>query len=184
MLEKAAVRARRVVRGVFRLFRLPIGEILTTLHAAAIMMWVELLIRSMPLPRLSRALGCRVDLEAAEPGAQRLWLKELPPRSARQVRCTRRVAQVWPFTDGPCLRSALVTGHLLRDLDPAIRLGMVKTDEEMHAHAWVEIDGRPLDHVAAYDVFQSQSDRPGRVDSGNGEGLMPEDGPDRVTDAL
>jgi hypothetical protein len=42
----------------------------------------------------------------------------------------------------------------LRDLDPALRLGVVTTGDEFHAHAWLEIDGRPLEYVAAFDVFQ------------------------------
>lgn len=157
------MRIRRVIRGGLRLFRLPLSEIPTTFHSLAVMILVELLIRPVPLPRLSTALGCRVNLDPVVPGAERLPLKELPPRASRQVRCTRRVAHVWPFTDGPCLRSALVTGHLLRDLDPAIRLGMVTTDDEFYAHAWLEIDGRPLEHVAAFDVFQQRIDQHGHV---------------------
>lgn len=132
---------------------LPPREILTTLHVFAVIVVVELLIRTVPLPRLSSMFGCRVNLEPVVPGAQRLRLKELPARAGRQVRCTRRVAHVWPFSDGPCLRSALVAGHLLREHDPAIRLGLMTTGEELYAHAWLEINGQPLEHVAAFDAF-------------------------------
>lgn len=168
-ISTISFRARRVVRGVARTFMLPPREILTTLHAFGVIIVVELLIRTVPLPRLSRALGCRLNLDPTDPEADRLWLRDLPQRSGRQVRCTRRVAHVWPFTEGPCLRSALVTGHLLRDLDPALRLGMVTTGEELHAHAWLEIDGRPLEHVAAFDAFQhdANDDHLGLVDDGS-----------------
>lgn len=146
---------------------LPPREIVTTLHAFAVIVVIELLIRTVPLPRLSSMLGCRVNLEPVVPGAQRLWLKELPERARRQVRCTRRVAHVWPFSDGPCLRNALIAGHLLRDEDPAIRLGLMTTGDDLYAHAWLEIDGRPLEHVAAFDVFHHNTQESDHVDLPN-----------------
>lgn len=141
-------------RGLRRVFRLSPREIVTTLHAFVVIVVVESLIRSVPLPRLSRALGCRVNLDPVVSGAQRLPLKQLPPRSSRRVRSARRVAHAWPFSQGPCLRGALVTGHLLREHHPAIRLGLGTAGDELHAHAWVEIDGRPLEYVGAFDAFQ------------------------------
>lgn len=148
---------KKLGRGVVRTFQLPPNEILTTLHAVGIIILVELLIRKMPLPRLSQLLGPRVSLEPAVPGAERMRLRDLPERGRRQVQCTKRVAHVWPFSQGPCLRSALVTGHLLRKHDPAIRLGLVQGGDDLYAHAWLEIDGRPLEHVAAFDVFYRES---------------------------
>lgn len=143
----------RLGRGILKTFRLPPVEILTTLHVAAVMLAVEICIRWVPLPRLSRILGCPVNLEPVVPGADRLPLKELPKRERRRVRCTKRVARLWPFSQGPCLRSALVGGHLLRRLNPTIRLGLATDRDDLSAHAWLEIDGRPLEHIAAYDVF-------------------------------
>jgi hypothetical protein len=174
-----SLRVSRLARGVVKTFQLPAIEILTTLHALAVIIVVELLIRSVPLPRLSRALGCRVNLDPVVPGAQRLALKELPTRSSRQVRCTRRVARVWPFSQGPCLRSALVAGHLLREHDPAIRLGMTTTGEELHAHAWLEIAGRPLESVSAFDVFHqyAKEDHLGSLDRGSEPTGKPGPGP-------
>lgn len=148
------IRMRRLARGLLRVFRLSPREILTTLHAFVIIVVVESLVRIVPLPRLSRALGCHVNLDPVVPGAQRLPLKELPDRSSRRVRSARRVAHAWPFSEGPCLRGALVTGHLLREHHPAIRLGLATAGDELHAHAWVEIDGRPLEYVGAFDAFQ------------------------------
>ena len=37
---------------------------------------------------------------------------------------------------------------------PALRLGMVGSDASLLAHTWVEIDGRPLERVDGYRVFQ------------------------------
>jgi hypothetical protein len=84
-------------------------------------------------------------------------VRDLPPRVARQVRCTRRVADAWPFSRGPCLRRALVTGNLLRRLDPALRLGLAGSGDAVFAHAWLELDDRPLEDVAAFRLFHDVS---------------------------
>jgi hypothetical protein len=147
----------RLARRAPRVLRLPPREILTTLHVVAILVVVELLIRWVQLPRLSRLLGVRVELAAARPGVEQLPLNELPPHARRQLRCTRKVADAWPFSRGPCLRRALVGGHLLRDLDPAVRLGVAGAGDTLLAHAWLEIDDRPLETVAAFNPFQRTS---------------------------
>jgi hypothetical protein len=133
---------------------LPYRELLTTLHAGAVIVTVELLVRSVSLPRLSRLLGVRLNLAPAPPDASRIRVRDLPPRAARQVRCTRRVADAWPFSQGPCLRRSLVAGHLLRSLDPALRLGVGGSGDGLYAHAWLEIGDRPLEDIAGFSRFE------------------------------
>jgi transglutaminase superfamily protein len=147
---------RLLVRGPIATLRLPLPELLTTLHAAVVIVVVELLVRWVTLPRLSRLLGVRLNLAPAPAGAERLRVKDLPPRAARQVRCTRRVADAWPFSQGPCLRRSLVAGHLLRALDPALRLGVAGSGDQFYAHAWLEIHDRPLEAVAGFSRFQRE----------------------------
>jgi Transglutaminase-like superfamily len=129
--------------------------LITTVHAVAVLAVVELLIRWVSLPRLSRMLGVRVNLQPSPPGAERMRMGELPARARRQLRCTWKVADAWPFSRGPCLRRALVGGHLIRDLRPAVRLGVAGTGDTLVAHAWLEIDDRPLETVTDYKLFQS-----------------------------
>jgi hypothetical protein len=126
----------------------------TTLHAAVIITVVELTVRWVPLPRLSRLLGIRVNLAPAPADAEPLSLAELSPTARRQMVCTRRVADAWPFSRGPCLRRSLVAGHLLRRHDPTLRLGVGGAGDAVFAHAWLEIDDRPLENVAGLGVFQ------------------------------
>jgi Transglutaminase-like superfamily len=145
---------RLVMRGPLAALRLPLPELLTTVHAALVLVLVEVMVRRVALPRLCRLLDVRLNLEPPPPDAERIRVRDLPPRAARQVRCTRRVAGAWPFSRGPCLRRALVTGHLLRDLSPALRLGLAGSDGEVFAHAWLEIDDRPLEDVASFSLFQ------------------------------
>jgi hypothetical protein len=133
--------------------RIPVRALLTGLHAVAVLAVVEALVRWVTLPRLARMLDVRIDLSPSSPTTP-LQLCELPPRSARQVRCTQRVADVWPLSKGPCLRRSLVIGHLLRRHHPAIRLGVAGAGDELVAHAWVEIDGHPLEDVTGFHAFQ------------------------------
>jgi hypothetical protein len=143
-----------VLRGPLAALRLPVAELLTTIHAALVLGVVELAVRRMQLPRLCRLLGVRLNLAPPVPAAERLRIRDLPPHAARQVRCTRRVADAWPFSRGPCLRRALVTGNLLRRFHPALRLGFEGTGNDVRGHAWLEIDDRPLEDVAAFSLFQ------------------------------
>jgi len=118
---------------------------------------VELMIRWVRLPRLARMLGLSVSLSPSSPGAVRLPLKDLPPSARRQLRCTRRIADRWPFSRGPCLRRALVAGHLLSRHEPAVRFGVAGAGDDLYAHAWLEIGGRPLENVESFDTFQNSS---------------------------
>ncbi len=130
---------------------------LTTVHAAAVLVFVEALIRSVPLPRLSEMLGIRVNLAPPPAGVERLPAETLTPRDRRQLRCSQRVADVWPLSKGPCLRRSLVAGHLLRRHHPAVRLGVSGTGDRLLAHAWLEIDDRPLEDVAHFSAFHVQT---------------------------
>jgi hypothetical protein len=142
------------LRRVPRALRTSPRELLTTVRAFVVIVVVELLIRWVPLPRLSRLLGVRVDLHPAGADVERFPLLDLPPTARRQLRCTWKVADAWPFSAGPCLRRALVGGHLLRQFDPSVRLGVTGGGDALLAHAWLEIDDRPLEDVAEFNRFE------------------------------
>jgi hypothetical protein len=125
----------------------------TTIHAVAVLGFVEGVIRWVALPRLSRMLGVRLDWSPRHGDADPMRLGELPPRARRQIRCANRVADIWPFSKGPCLRRSLVAGRLLRRYDPAIRIGIGGSGDQLVAHAWLEINGRPLESIEAYEPF-------------------------------
>ena len=135
------------------------AEFLTALHTLVVLVVVELLIRWVRLPRLSRMLGVRLDLAPVRMDGEPLRESDLTPRELRQARIARRLAGVWPFGRGPCLRRSLVLGHLLRRRRPTVRLGVANAGEDLFAHAWVEIDGRPLESLAGITAFQVQPAR-------------------------
>lgn len=149
-------RVRAVGDGVWRVT----VEAVTTTYAVLILVVVEAAIRWMPLPRLSGLLGCPVDLSAPGAGAPIGSSHELGRRGRRELRCTQRVADAWPLSQGPCLRRALVAGHLLRRLGTRVRLGTYDQDGELVAHAWLEIGGRPLEQVTRYRSFSHDASAP------------------------
>lgn len=132
-------------------------ELTTSLYAALVLAVVEATIRWVPLPTLSRMLRCPVDLSPSAGGAAITSSHELGRRARRELRCTQRVADVWPLSHGPCLRRSLVGGHLLRRLGTRVRLGTYDDGGSLAAHAWLEIDGRPLEDVSNYRHFVSVS---------------------------
>lgn len=152
----AAARGRRAV---LRISRLSAREIMTTVHSLCVMSVVELTVRWVSLPRLSRTMGVPLRLGPEHGEGEQMVLHELDARARRQLECTARVARIWPFSDGPCLRRSLTGGHLVRRLRPELRLGITGTGEAVGAHAWLEIDGRPLEPVEHLRPFSQVPDR-------------------------
>jgi hypothetical protein len=153
---------RRLARLLSRVLRLPPRELLTTLHVVVVLAVVESLIRFVALPNLTRLLSVRLNLEPASQEPEQFPVADLPERARRQLLCTGRVADHWQFSKGPCLRRALVAGHLLRDLGPAVCLGVATDGASLLAHAWLEIDGRPLEPVAGFTRFERRPVASGR----------------------
>lgn len=125
------------------------------LHVVLVAVRVEALIRWVTLPRQCALLGVELDLTPARDHVERLPITALPEVSQRQLRYTAEVADAWPFGKGPCLRRSLVAGHLLRRRHrTAVRVGVGGTGDDIHAHAWLEVDGRPVEAVGAFRPFE------------------------------
>ena len=162
---RSARRLNRLVKAAPRLRRMRIRDIPTMLHASILIAFVEVCVRRYPPAKVGRLLGCPIDTTPVDPQAARMRNSDLPSHTVRQLRCARRVAEVWPFSEGPCLRSALVGGRLIRRHAPVVRIGIDPSSDELAAHAWLEIDGRPLEAVHHYLAFQERdsSERSGRT---------------------
>lgn len=148
-----ANRSATLVWGFARTLRLPPRSIATTVRVAALMAVVEVLVRRTSLPRVASLLRVRLDLHPSTSTIEPLDLSELSAVARRQVTCTNRVADAWPFSDGPCLRRTLVAGRLLRSEDPAIRIGLRDASAGLTAHAWLELGGRPLEDISDVGAF-------------------------------
>lgn len=153
----AIARWRRIARwAVRRLRRIPPRELLTTVRAAVTLVAVELTIRCVSIRKATELWRVPLDIGPADIHATHVCLDELPVNAARALRAAHRATLVWPFADGPCLRRALVGGHLLRDLRPVLRLGIGDGSGPVRAHAWLEVEGRPLEDVSDIRAFQQQ----------------------------
>lgn len=150
-LRRAAAINAELVR---RARQIPPREWLTTIRALLTLVAVEATIRWIPLPRLARLLGVRFDLTPTTSQAAPMAIDSLPMESRRALRSTRRVTRWSPFYSGPCLRRSLVAAHLVRDLDPAVRIGIAGDADRLRAHAWIEIDDSPLEDIGEFTSFQ------------------------------
>lgn len=122
----------------------------TTRHllpAVALAAVVEIGLRVVGLPRLSRLLGVHLQLDdGPSAGTGRA---ELRPGDAARCRAARRVVQAWPWGgEGKCLRLALITGALLRASRPELHIGVARLGPDVVAHAWLGVDGVVLDPTA------------------------------------
>jgi hypothetical protein len=80
---------------------------------------------------------------------------DLPEPVARARRSVGRWMRIWPLGAGPCLRESLVLGHLIRDRSPVLRLGVARHGYRMRAHAWIEVDGRPINDPQDFVAFDA-----------------------------
>ena len=167
-LRRCGCSARRLPAGVRRFAQLSAAERSLVLRGVTVLLFVEATIRWMRLPRLTRTLGVTFEPQA-ELGAEvsgggsvlgdSVSSKgpaaegDLPVPVVIARRSVARLMSVWPLGAGPCLRESLVLGHLVRDLGPVLRLGVARHGHRMRAHAWVEIDGQPVNDPKGFVAF-------------------------------
>ena len=163
--------ALRLPAGGRRWAALPARDRWLTLQALVALLFVEATIRWMRIPKVARALGVQLTAESPaglapqhpEPETMVATGLPIPPQAqvapfARAVagqlahsekealRATLRIVRRWPFGTGPCLRESLVLGHLLRSRRPILCFGVARRGPRLLAHAWVEVDGRPVNN--------------------------------------
>jgi hypothetical protein len=104
---------------------------------------VDLGLRLLSFPRVDRLFTLRrVRTPPATP--------ELAEATAARLAWATRAAarrHLWPM---PCLPQSLCLRWLLarRGIAAELRLGVAREEGRLTAHAWVEIDGRPLGEAA------------------------------------
>lgn len=125
------------LRTLQRFGAMPPGQRALLFRAVAIAGFVELGLRTLPLPTLGRCLGIRVV------GRLPVERARAPAPAAAVADAVRAVDAIYRRRprSGRCLRRALVLGALLGRYGPALRIGVAKVDTEFSAHAWVEISG-------------------------------------------
>lgn len=142
-----------------RRIRRLLAEFPETVLAVGTAVIVEWGLRRGTLPPLARRLGAPLHTSAGvEPDLMAgPKLLVLPTWARRRVSATRRVLRHWPFGD-TCLRQALISGHLLRKLEPELHVGVARIDGEIRAHAWLGIHGGVLDPRASANSYMGMVD--------------------------
>lgn len=131
---------------LLKLLRLPPRAWLLMVEIAVTALWVEAGLRLLPFKRLAR-LSLR-----ASPRRQ-------PPPQVRLDELMRLADAAFRRAPGlfTCLKRALILSTLLarRGLQAELNIGVRKTDEALHAHAWLEQDGLVIaDHPQVVEQFR------------------------------
>ncbi len=115
-------------------------------QVTAVLVLVEVAVRSVPVGRLAGWLGVTLQLSLDPgPGSAGLPVDGFSADELRRARFAHRLLAHWPYGAGPCLRESLVVGHALRRHQPAMRLGVARDGQVMTAHAWLEVGGVSLE---------------------------------------
>lgn len=120
---------------------------------------VEMSIRRKPLGELCRTSGIELQEQAGPRGPSPTQLR-LSPQDVLTLLTVRRIYKRWPFGRGSCLRECLVDGRLLRYRNPTLCIGVRRVPSGFDMHAWLDLDGAPLDPDHAEYLQLSGGSRP------------------------
>jgi hypothetical protein len=151
--RRAAGSSRAVTRTWRNLRRLSGHERLVVARILGLLGVAEIGLRLQPLPTVARWFQVPLSTVPTPVPTERAW-ERLTAAERGEVEMARRVAARWPFGQGPCLRLSLVEGHVLRSRHPVLRLGVANSGPAIVAHAWIEVDGRPLDEPGEFLPFE------------------------------
>jgi hypothetical protein len=117
-----------------------VREVARALALAAVVEWR---VRRTPI----RALAADLGVPLADDGRPKAPpMGTLPGWVELRLRAVDLVFKLWRFGPaGDCLRRSLVTGHLVRELQPVLRIGVRREGQQVRAHAWVEVRGVAID---------------------------------------
>jgi hypothetical protein len=125
-----------------RRFGVVVAHPVDSLSVLAWMTLVEVSVRLVPLPTLASWMGATLATTEPSPGSPAPLVAREPRLGGSELRRLRLVdalARRWPFGRGPCLRQALVAGHVLRRHGPVLRLGAALSESDVVGHAWLEV---------------------------------------------
>ena len=123
---------KSVAERISRLVRLAPRERRLLLRAWWQLLFVDIALRLVSVPRLLPPTAAATPTNPPLPLARIGWLLE--------------VARRYSPLPSTCLKDALVLARMLRaeGLDAAVKIGVARGDGGLRAHAWVEHRGAPL----------------------------------------
>jgi len=141
-----------VARPAQRLGRV-VAHIPAGVHVLGWMSAAEVGVRFVSLARLADAFGVPLhteEAESSEPAAPFV----LSPAMRRRLRVIDALGARWRFSAGPCLRQALVAGHVLRRHGPHLVIGAALHEGDVIGHAWIEVGGLTFGYSPHYGPLQ------------------------------
>ncbi|HMJ14473.1 MAG TPA: lasso peptide biosynthesis B2 protein [Polyangiaceae bacterium] len=100
---------------------------------------VEAGLRTRSLPELTSALG--ITFAPDQPSPAETDLETISAQVRWACRAADRMVRLLPG-GSPCLRRALIAGHLLRKHKPSLRIGSARLAGQFAFHAWLEVGGQ------------------------------------------
>jgi hypothetical protein len=125
---------------LLRFLTLPAPDRRLVVRAAAWLALVRLALWTRPFARVQELAGLAGETRSPAPGVA-------PGRLAWAIEAAAR-----GVPEASCLTQALAAQIMLEraGAHPDLRIGVATDDESFEAHAWLELDGRPL--VGAHDL--------------------------------
>ena len=144
-MSTALRKSRTALRLGRKFLGMPLRDKLLLLRVLWWTALVEVGVRTVPLPKLAHRLGVRLSSDDPPEDPH-----ELTEAQQRHVLAVQQVIRRWHLAPGPCLRESLVIGHLFRDEQPVLRIGVLREDGELKAHAWLDVRGLKIGELPGY----------------------------------
>ena len=136
----------------------PLEEKVELVGLAALALGAEVAVRVGELPAMAKRLGISFETQTAPQRAKPAGLSRAT--IDRRAASVDRLYRAWPRKDS-CLRRALVLGFRIRAAHPTLRIGVAKENDEIRAHAWIEVDGRVIgDETGDFAPLRRSGGRP------------------------
>ena len=154
-MAETRLRRLRSLPGLARkALRLPPRDLLATVWAGVLIAAAEVAVRVAPIGKSAGLFGVSLVSEIGEGSA----LPTLSASEARGVRAVRRLLPRIYGSERGCLRRSLALGHVLRAHDPVMRIGVARREGDFSAHAWIELNGVPIEDPGDHLAFDQSSE--------------------------
>jgi len=136
---------------VHRLLTLSARQKLAVVRVVGAISAIRLGLLILPGDRLAQLVGTPLVLSDEQPCEAGGWEEISAERRPEMKAFTRILVRRYSRASRQrCLEDSLVIGILLRAFGPRLRLGVVRIEGRLKAHAWIEIQGHSLLADAAF----------------------------------
>jgi hypothetical protein len=122
------------------------GKLVALAQVGALLLLAELLLRTVPFPKVAKAFRVTVPASDGHPQGTTTAPFILSRREKDNLWAVRRLAPEIYGEERGCLRRSVVLGFLLREHAPLLRIGVQRdSGQHLRAHAWIDVGGLVVD---------------------------------------